>query len=167
MVEGVFAVEGLPPDLLWLGLIESGYDHTARSPKNAVGIWQFIPETGRAFGLRVGEIDERTDALKSTRAAARYLKFLYARFGDWPLAFAAYNAGEGRVQSAIDRAQTRDFWRLVELQLLPRETQDYGPAVLAAEFLGEGHSGHLATANVDSVRTTTRRFVFAPSEASQ
>lgn len=138
MMTRVFLSEGLPPELVWIGLVESGYDPAAKSPKNALGIWQLIPETALTFGLNVSPRDERTDPQKSTRAAARYLKFLYGRFGDWALTLAAYNAGEGRVQSAIERAQDRDFWRLSSSGMLPRETQAYVPAVLAAQFLGEG-----------------------------
>ncbi len=138
MMTRVFREEGLPPELVWIGLVESGYDPVARSPKNALGIWQLIPDTAMTFGLNVSRRDERTDPEKSTRAAARYLKFLYGRFGDWALTLAAYNAGEKRVQSAIERGQDRDFWRLSGSGMLPRETQAYVPAVLAAQFLGEG-----------------------------
>ena len=165
MITRVFREEGLPPDLVWIGLVESGYDPVARSPKNALGIWQLIPETAMTFGLTVAGRDERTDPEKSTRAAARYLKFLYARFGDWPLALAAYNAGERRVQNAIVKGQTTDFWRLAESGLLPRETQAYVPAVMAAQYLGEGRLGELADAH-DSTQRTTGKVVFATIGAS-
>ena len=138
MVEQTFAEQGVPQALMWLGLVESGYNPHARSPKSAVGMWQFIPDTARRFGLRVGKDDERTDVAKSTVAAAKYLRFLYTLFGDWKLVLAAYNSGEARVQSAIERSGSRDFWTLAEGGYLPRETRAYVPAVLAAQFLGHG-----------------------------
>lgn len=164
MISRILTEEGLPPELMWIGLVESGYDAAVRSPKNAVGMWQLIPETAKRFGLRVGQSDDRTDPEKSTRAAARYLKVLYGRFGDWRLVLAAYNAGESRVQNAIEQAKERDFWRLSATGLLPHETQAYVPAVLAAQFLGGG--------NVEDSRPTldseTRRtVVFAPFTLSQ
>lgn len=134
--EKIFSDEAVPPELIWLGLVESGYNPYARSPKSAVGIWQFIPETATRFGLSVGANDERTDPLKSARAAARYLRFLHGLFGDWNLALAAYNAGEQRVANAMKRGRSRDFWRLSVLKLLPEETREYVPAVLAAQRLG-------------------------------
>jgi hypothetical protein len=140
MIQRILHEEGLPTEVMWIGLVESGYDPIARSPKNALGIWQLIPETATTFGLKIGQRDERADPEKSTRAAARYLKALYGRFGDWTLALAAYNAGERRVQNAIEQAQDRDFWHLAASGMLPRETQAYVPAVLAAQSLGEDTS---------------------------
>jgi hypothetical protein len=123
--------EGLPETFLGVARVESGFNPLALSPKNARGLWQFIPETARRYGLRVdARQDERTDPEKSTRAAARYLKDLYAMFGDWKLALAGYNAGEERVQWARSAAGTSNFEKLS--RLLRAETRNYVPAVLAA-----------------------------------
>lgn len=167
MMARVLREEGLPVDLVWIGLVESGYDPAARSPKNALGIWQLMPETAMQFGLDLSQRDERTDAEKSTRAAARYLKFLYGRFGDWALTLAAYNAGERRVQSAMERAQSRDFWRLSAAGVLPRETQAYVPAVLAAQFLGEGRVIEDGSRAHDDATRSAAKVELAPFSLSQ
>lgn len=113
--------------------VESGFNPWAVSPKGAAGLWQFMPETARRYGLEVHpKHDERFLPLKSAQAAARYLRDLQAQFGDWLLALAAYNAGEGRVQSLIDRTGIRDFWTMARRRLLPRETIEYVPKVLQA-----------------------------------
>lgn len=137
MIREIFAREGVPIELAWIGLVESGYNPLARSGRAAVGIWQLIPETAVSYGLVVGpRIDDRTDPVKSTIAAARFLRHLYNTFGDWNLVLAAYNSGEERVARSIALGRTSDFWELARRQLLPRETQDYVPAVLAAALLG-------------------------------
>ena len=126
-----FEAEGVPAELLAVGWVESRFNPRALSPKGARGAWQFMPETARRYGLEVRDSrDDRTDLALSTRAAARHLADLYRRFGDWPLALAAYNAGAERVEAATTRAGTRDFWSL--RPWLPAETQDYVPAVLRA-----------------------------------
>jgi hypothetical protein len=157
MIERTFAEEGVPPEMLWVGLVESGYDPLARSPKDAVGMWQFITGTAKRFGLQVSGRDERIDPVKSTRAAGRYLKVLYQTFSDWPLALAAYNAGENRVAAAIERTGVRDFWQLARLGELPRETQNYVPAVLAAGMMEEQRSlANRVPANASADRTPGR-----------
>lgn len=167
LIELVFDQEGLPRELLWVGLVESGYNPLARSAKNAVGIWQFIPETAVAFGLRIEGPDERNDPAKSTRAAARYFKLLYGRFGEWPLALAAYNAGESTVHEALRKGHTTDFWRLADAGLVPRETQAYVAAVLAAQYLGERRLGGLEVRTRDDSTHRTRKIVFATAGVSQ
>jgi len=129
MVQGILAHEGVPTDLAYLILVESGFDLRARSWRHAVGPWQFILGTARLFGLRVDPwIDERCDPERSTVAAARYLRHLYSEFESWPLALAAYNTGEARVRRALRKQNTRDFWSLK----LPRQTREYVPQFMAA-----------------------------------
>jgi hypothetical protein len=136
MMARIFREEGVPEWLLAVGLVESGFNTAALSPKQALGIWQFIPTTGARYGLqRTALGDERRHPEKSTRAAARYLRDLYALFGDWPLAIAAYNTGEGRMAKIMKRTGARDFWTMAARRLLPDETINYVPAVLAASHL--------------------------------
>lgn len=129
----VFEKQGLPRDLIYVALIESGFTPTARSHANAVGMWQFISTTGKRFGLEQNRwVDERCHPMKAARAAADYLSFLYDTFHSWPLALAAYNAGENAVQGALDQSGLKTFWELAENRYLPSETRDYVPKVLAA-----------------------------------
>jgi membrane-bound lytic murein transglycosylase D len=124
----VLQKEGLPPDLVHLVFVESGFNIDARSVSAAVGPWQFLRSTGRLFGLNINQwVDERKDPEKSTVAAARYLKHLYSIFGDWPLALASYNAGEGTVLRAIKQQGTTNYWDLK----LPRQTEEYVPQFMA------------------------------------
>ena len=136
MMTQVFRDEGIPEWLIAVGFVESTYNSSAHSPKEAHGIWQFIPDTGTRYGLRrTAWTDERSDPEKSTRAAARYLRDLHALFGDWQLALAAYNSGEGRVARVIRQTGIRDFWTLSERGFFPSETANYVPSVLAASQL--------------------------------
>ncbi len=129
----VFLDYGLPGELAYLPLIESGFNPRAFSRRRAVGPWQFIAATGKRYGLRVDWwVDERRDPIKATHAAARYLKDLYEHFGSWPLALAAYNAGEGKVRRAIRRTGSRDYWRLRKTRYLKTETKHYVPRFIAA-----------------------------------
>ena len=136
MMAKVFREEGVPDWLISVGFVESTYNSRAHSPREAHGIWQFIPGTGQRYGLRrTAWTDERENPEKSTRAAARYLRNLHALFGDWQLALAAYNWGEGRVAKIIRRTGVRNFWTMADRGLLPQETANYVPAVLAASHL--------------------------------
>ena len=126
--------EGLPTDLIYLAMIESGFNPRAYSYAHAVGLWQFISGTARLYGMKVDWwVDERRDPVKSTRAAAKYLKDLYGDFGDWKLAIAAYNCGKGRVDRAIRQAGTNDFWALD----LPRQTENHVPVFMAAAIISK------------------------------
>lgn len=134
----IFAEEGIPRDLIYLAHVESGFKTSAYSRARARGIFQFIASTGRRYGLRVDWwIDERAEPEKSCRAAATYLRDLYAEFGDWYLALAAYNGGEGRVRRSIRRAGTRDFWAMARRRFFRRETRNYVPAILAATLISK------------------------------
>jgi membrane-bound lytic murein transglycosylase D len=129
----VLEAAGLPKDTLFLSMIESGFSTRAYSWAHAAGPWQFMPATGRRYGLTFDFwVDERRDVEASTVAAARYLARLYSEFGDWHLAWAAYNAGEARVRRAIRRVGTEDFWRIADTRALPRETKQYVPKLIAA-----------------------------------
>ena len=128
-----FVKKGLPKDLIYVALIESGFSPTARSHASAAGIWQIVPKTGNRFGLeQTNWVDERLHPVKAAKAAANYLSLLYNRFGSWSLALAAYNAGENAVQGTIDKSGLKTFWDLMENGYLPAETRDYVPKVFAA-----------------------------------
>jgi membrane-bound lytic murein transglycosylase D len=133
MMRGILEKYGLPGDLIYLALIESGFSPKAYSRARASGPWQFIRGTARRYGLKVDWwIDERRDYEKSTHAAASYLRDLYGMFDSWPLAAAAYNAGEGKIQRAVARYKTDDFAKLIRHRYLKHETKDYVPKMLAA-----------------------------------
>ncbi|MDA9951693.1 LysM peptidoglycan-binding domain-containing protein [Oligoflexaceae bacterium] len=137
VVEDTLVSNGLPKELYYLAMIESGFSKRARSHASAVGIWQFIKPTAQRYGLRVDYYaDERIDPMRATNAAAHYLKDLHTVFQSWYLAMSAYNSGEMRVLGAIMRHNSRDFWKLVDLKALPRETMNYVPKVLAAAIIG-------------------------------
>jgi soluble lytic murein transglycosylase-like protein len=132
-VEPILRSHGVPVDMVAVILVESGGRADALSPKGARGLWQLMPDTARRYGLRVDDAqDDRLDLLRATDAAARYLHDLYAQFGDWKLVLAAYNTGEANVASAILRAHTQDFDQLANRWMLPLETRNYVPRVLAA-----------------------------------
>jgi membrane-bound lytic murein transglycosylase D len=142
MIRAKLRERGMPEDLLYLSMIESGFNPTARSNASAVGLWQFMEGTGRGYGLRVdGWVDERRDPEKSTDAALRYLNELHQTFGSWYLAAAAYNSGDNRVKKVMreetgrEKGSDADFWRI--RFRLPAETREYVPLILAAALVGK------------------------------
>ena len=137
MARKIFREEGVPEDIVWLGQVESGWRATAYSSAAASGLWQFIPGTGRNFGLRqTAWIDERNSFEKATRASAKYLKFLANRYnGNWELALAAYNTGEGNIDRAIQRAGRADFWAVYPY--IAQETRNYVPNILATILINK------------------------------
>ena len=133
MIAEIFAEEDMPQDLLYLAMVESAFNSRAMSRAGARGIWQFIRGTGRRYDLRQDFwVDDRFNPEKASRAAARHLKDLYEQFGDWYLVMAAYNSGSRRVERAIRRTGSRDFWVHAKRRVLPRETRSYVPLILAA-----------------------------------
>jgi membrane-bound lytic murein transglycosylase D len=141
MIFHVFRTKGLPEDLAFTAMIESGFNPVAVSRVGAKGLWQFMAPTARLYGLRVDRwVDERLDPEKSTVAAAGYLNDLYVRYGSWELAQAAYNAGEVKVDRAIRGTGSTDFWDLSRSKYLRRETKDFVPAIQAAMVIGRDPS---------------------------
>ena len=138
MMKEIFRKNSLPEDLVYMAMIESGFNPKAYSRAHASGPWQFIKGTGQRYGMRVDRwIDERRDPEKATIAAARYLKDLYDMFGCWYLAAAAYNAGENKIAQAIEIYNTRDFWEIAKHPYLARETKDYVPQLIASVIIAK------------------------------
>jgi soluble lytic murein transglycosylase-like protein len=138
MIREVFQEYGLPEDLAYLAMIESGFNPYAYSHAHAGGMWQFIQGTGRRYGLAINNyVDERRDPVKATHAAAKYLTDLYKQFGSWYLAAASYNCGEGRVQREIQSSNHKNFWELSDNQRLPTETKNYVPQMIAATIIAK------------------------------
>lgn len=142
LVSEVLAARGMPQDLVYLAMIESGLDPRAYSRAHAAGLWQFIPETGKRYGLEINRaVDERRDPVKSTHAALRYLSDLHRRFGSWYLAAAAYNTGENRVgrvmreEKGRERGTDAEFYEI--FHRLPAQTRDYVPVMIAAARIGK------------------------------
>lgn len=132
---------GLPADLAYMVMVESGFSSHAESTADAVGPWQFIESTGKRYGLKVSWwLDERKDIAKSTQAAIRYMQDLYKEFGSWYLVAASYNMGEGGLRRRIQKYHTQDYWKLVELGALPDETSEYVPKILAAMLIAKAPS---------------------------
>ena len=141
MMVTILKQEGVPQDLIYLAQAESGFHPLAVSRVGARGIWQFMGSRARGYGLQHSMwVDDRQDPEKSTRAAARHLKDLYAQFGDWYLAMAAYNSGPGTVQAAVKRTGYADFWELYRRNVLPKETRNYVPIILAMTIVSKNLS---------------------------
>ena len=165
IMKEILRKEGMPEDLVYLAMIESGFTPHAVSVANAVGPWQFISGTGKRYDLKINDwIDERRDPIKSTVAAALYLKELYALFNnDWYLAAAGYNAGENKILRAINMYDTRDFWEISKGSYLKPETKDYVPKLLAAAIIakepakyGFADVAYLPAMDLDTVAVPTR-----------
>jgi membrane-bound lytic murein transglycosylase D len=161
-LQPVFAAGGVPRELVWLAEVESGFNPTARSPAGACGLFQLMPATARELGLRTMLPDQRTDPDKSAEAAARMLKGLHKKFGDWPLALAAYNAGPGRVQRTLDKQKATTFAEIASA--LPVETRMYVPKVLAVlkvragvSLAGPGRRGKPRTPSAPRSRSMQAR----------
>jgi membrane-bound lytic murein transglycosylase D len=138
MIQRILAEEGVPQELIYLAEAESGFLPRAVSRAHAVGMWQFISGTGQLYDLeRTSKIDERFDPPKATRAAARMLKDLYQRYGDWYLAMAAYNCGPLNVDRAVERTGYADYWELLKLRALPKETSNYVPIIVAMTIMAK------------------------------
>jgi LysM repeat protein len=149
MARRIFREEGIPENVAWLGQVESAWKPVAMSHMAASGLWQFIPGTGARYGLRrTAFVDERNSLEEATRASARYLKFLFNRYGNWELAMAGYNCGEGNVDRAIRRAGVANFW--AAYPYLPKETRNYVPNILATILVANSPStygfGHIRPA---------------------
>jgi membrane-bound lytic murein transglycosylase D len=138
MIKEEFAKAGLPQDLAYLPMIESGFNTTVSSRASAVGTWQFMRATGQNYGLTVNNyVDERRDPVKSTKAAAAYLSKLYKDFDSWHLAVAAYNAGEGKIKKAMKQSDSDDFWEIAQSQYIHPETKLYVPQLIAAIMIAK------------------------------
>ncbi len=138
MIQRVLAEEGVPQDLIYLAQAESAFQPLALSRAGARGIWQFVAWRGNEYGLKhTWWVDDRQDPEKATRAAAHHLRDLYGMFGDWYLAMAAYNCGPGNVQKAVERTGYADFWELYRRNVLPKETKNYVPIILALTLIAK------------------------------
>ncbi len=151
VMKEIFKEKNLPEDLVYVAMIESGFNPYAVSWAKAVGPWQFMPATGKLYGLKIDWwLDERKDPIKSTQAAAEHLKDLHNLFGSWPLALASYNAGAGKVQRAVLRTRSDDFWDLKASRYIRRETKNYVPKFMAATIIAKNPEAYgFTTANYE------------------
>jgi membrane-bound lytic murein transglycosylase D len=150
IIKAIFRQEGLPQDLAYMAHQESAFKNNAYSRARAKGMWQFMSFTGRKYNLRIDPwVDERSDFEKATRAAAGYLRDLHERYGDWYLAMAAYNAGEGKIDRAVARARTKDFWAIAKTRYIRAETKSYVPAILASILIDKSPADYGFDVQID------------------
>lgn len=143
IIEKILKEQNLPSDLICLPFVESGFNPKAYSRAGASGLWQFMYHTGKFYNLEVNDwVDDRRDIYRSTVAAASYLKFLYSRFKDWPLALAAYNAGIGKVSRGLKKYKVKTYWELCKYKYLKKETKDYVPKFLAANLIFKNYKNY-------------------------
>lgn len=167
LVLPILQKEGMPQELYFLAMIESGFSNSAYSSAKATGTWQFMSGTAKLYGLKINHwVDERRDPVKSTVAAGRYLRDLYGLFGDWYLAIASYNAGPGKIKSAIRKSGSNDFWKIAQTSYIRSETKHYVPKMLAAMIIATNPSGHgfNVIANPQDITPTTTVAVKRPLE---
>jgi peptidoglycan lytic transglycosylase D len=151
LIKAIFRQEGLPEDLAYMAHQESAFKTNAYSRARAKGMWQFMSFTGRKYNLRVDAwVDERSDFEKATRAAAAYLRDLHERYGDWYLAMAAYNAGEGKIDRAVARAHSKDFWAIAKTRYIRAETKSYVPAILASILIDKSPGDYGFDVDIDA-----------------
>jgi membrane-bound lytic murein transglycosylase D len=163
MMENILVQHGLPKELKYLAVIESNLKSNARSWAGAVGPWQFMPATARNMGLKVGNsYDERRDVFKSTHAASKYLISLYAIYNDWLLVIAAYNGGPGKVNTAIKKSGSKDFWALQ--RYLPAESKNHVKKFIATHYIMEGGRGGVTTATKEEAKNITAISNLTPEE---
>lgn len=161
MIKNLLRKQKVPTYMYYLAMIESGFVNQAKSHANAVGIWQFMAPTARRYGLKVNAyVDEREDVIRATLAAGEYLKDLYNVFQSWPLAMAAYNAGEMRIVSSIMSQKSRDFWHLARIKKLPKETSHYIPKFIAAALIGNHPEKYDITVEKGSVMESVKAVSF-------
>jgi len=166
MMRAILQDAGLPEDLVYMSLIESGFSPRAYSRARAVGLWQFIASTGRLYGLQVSYwVDERRDPILATKAAAAHLTDLYAEFGSWYLVAAAYNGGPNRVRRSVQRSGSSDFWTLSRRRFLRRETRDYVPKLLAAALIAK-QPEHYGFLNIETAQPLAYEVVQVPDATS-
>ncbi|MDQ7788039.1 MAG: transglycosylase SLT domain-containing protein [Thermodesulfovibrionales bacterium] len=138
LMKDILKEQNVPEEIVFLPLIESGFNPYAYSPARAAGYWQFIASTAKRYGLEINWWrDERRDPVKSTVAAANYLSDLYKMFGSWNLAMAAYNAGEGKIMRALNRSKSDNYWALLDTQYIKNETKNYVPKFIAAKMIAQ------------------------------